>query len=77
MKLGRTILASFLAASVVGMPVMAQAADGSSEAIARTGTEVADSDAFAGSTMLVAVVVIVGLLAGLLLIDSNDSPASP
>ncbi|MBT2133934.1 hypothetical protein KK137_06265 [Croceibacterium sp. LX-88] len=58
-------------------PVLAQAKTAPT-AMARTGSEVADSHAFAGSTMLVAVVVIAGLLFGLLLIDSgSDTPTSP
>jgi hypothetical protein len=76
-KLGRIILTSLMAVSMTSTPVLAQAKTAPT-AMARTGSGVADSDAFAGSTMLVAVAVIAGLLIGLLLIDSgSDTPTSP
>lgn len=76
MKFGKTVLMSLLAVSLTSSPVLAQAAQSTSD---RTGAQVEGPSAFAGDSMLIAVAVIAGLLFGLLIIgtDSDDAPVSP
>ena len=70
----RNFLAALVGASLVGAPVIAQAAPTEIES-ARTGSEIEAENLRGG--FLLPLIAIVAIIAAVLLLDDDDAPESP
>lgn len=74
MKLAKTALAALALTTMVGAPVLAQAANPAVRVASTSGEE---SDAEGGTGIIIGVVAAVAVVGGIIVIADDDEPNSP
>ena len=79
MSFGKISMMAAVAMSLVGAPVLAQAANpAASLSVARTGANVGKKSDLAGGSLLLALLAAAAVVGGIVIVaDSDDEPASP